>query len=81
MEGHYIVKALIRRNDWMVEVNLNDAFFMVPITTQFRHLLLFGMKKMTYTSLIVSFLACAQPQEYSQTYSSQPWIFGALICF
>jgi len=34
MEGHYIVKALIRRNNWMVDVNLNDAFFMVSITIQ-----------------------------------------------
>ena len=35
MEGLHTDKALLRRDDWMVKVDLKDAFLMVPIASQF----------------------------------------------
>ena len=45
MEGLHTIKTLLQKNNWMAKVDLKDAFFMVPIAPQFRHLVLFKMEK------------------------------------
>jgi hypothetical protein len=36
MEGIHILKDLLKAGDWMVKVDLKDAYFMVPICQEDR---------------------------------------------
>jgi len=66
MEGLHTVKALLRKNDWMAKVDLKDAFFMVPIASQFRHLLLFKLEKRTYQFNCLPFGLCTAPRVFTK---------------
>ena len=41
MEGIRVVKGLLRKNDWMVKLDLKDAYLSVPMSTPNRRLLRF----------------------------------------
>ena len=64
MEGLHTVKALLRRDDFMAKVDLKDAFFMVPIAPQSRHLLLFKLKEKTYQFNCLPFGLCTAPRVF-----------------
>ena len=48
MEGLHTVKGLLQKSDWMAKVDLKDAFFMVPVAPQHRHILLFNLETKTF---------------------------------
>ena len=66
MEGLHTVKALLRREDFMAKVDLKDAFFMVPIAPQFRHLLLFKLKEKIYQFNCLPFGLCTAPRVFTK---------------
>ena len=60
MKGISVVKDTIQREDWMVKVDLKDAYFMVPIHKEHRALLKFQFQEATYQFQCLPFgLACA----------------------
>ena len=60
MEGMGILRELLRVNDWMVKVDLTDAYFTIPIHTDHQPYLRFivGQKHYQFTCLPFS-LSCA----------------------
>ena len=44
MEGIHTLKSLLRKGDWLVKVDLKDAYFSIPISRQHRKFLCFQFK-------------------------------------
>ena len=65
MEGLHTVKAFIQKNDWLAEVDLKDAFFMI-LVAQHRHLLLFTMGTETFQFNCLPFRLCAAPRVFTK---------------
>ena len=64
MEGIHVLKDLLKAGDWMVKVDLKDAYFMLPIREEDRAFLKFSFQDRTYQFNCLPFgLACA------------PWVF------
>ena len=62
MESLHTVKSLLQKGDWMTKVDLKDAFFMVPLAQQFRHLLLFKVNAESFQFLCLPFGLCTAPR-------------------
>jgi hypothetical protein len=60
MEGLDRVKYLLQPNDWLVKIDLQDAYFLVPIAAQHRKYLRFFWKGVLYEYVVYP-LVCAQP--------------------
>jgi hypothetical protein len=60
MEGLDSVKYLLKPNDWLVKIDLQDEYFLVPVAAQHRKYLRFFWKRV-YTNMFVYPLVCAQP--------------------
>lgn len=68
MEGFHTVKHLNEHGDWMVKLDLKDAFFTVPIHKDFQHYLQFIWEGKVYQYVCLPF-GCA----------SAPWLFTKLL--
>ena len=68
MEGIHMLKDLLKPNDWMVKVDMKDAYFMVPIATEDRKFLRFEWEGKTYQFNCLPF-----------GLSSAPWVFTKTI--
>ena len=66
MEGLHTVKALIQKNDWLAKVDLKDAFFMIPMAQQHRHLLLFTTGTETFQFNCLPFGLCTAPRVFTK---------------
>ena len=64
MEGIHMLKDLLKPGDWMTKVDLKDAYFMIPVTTDHRKLLQFKWLGETYQFNCLPF-----------GLSSAPWVF------
>ena len=68
MEGIHVLKDLLQAGDYMVKVDLKDAYFMVPIHEEDRDFLKFTHRDVTYRFNCLPFgLACA------------PWVFTKVV--
>ena len=60
MEGIHLLKDLLRKGDWMMKVDLKDAYFMVLIHREDRDFLKFICRDKCYKFNCLPFgLACA----------------------
>lgn len=68
MEGMGTLRELLRVNDWMVKVDLKDAYFAIPIHTDHQPYLRFivGQEHYQFTCLLFG-LSCA------------PWVFTKVM--
>ena len=66
IEGLHTVKALIQKNDWLAKVDLKDAFFMIPMARQHRHLLLFTTGTETFQFNCFPFGLCTAPRVFTK---------------
>ena len=48
MEGVHLIKALLQEGDWMVKIDLKDAYFAIPILEEHWKYLAFCWKEKTY---------------------------------
>ena len=68
MEGIHLLKDLLRNKDWMVKVDMKDAYFIIPIHKQNREFLKFTFRDKCYRFNCLPFgLACA------------PWVFTKIL--
>ena len=73
MEGLETVRHLIRRNDWLVKLDLQDAYLTVPIDPNFHKYLRFECAKIN--ALTTSCLFCS----YSSFFQKLISFFYALL--
>ena len=45
MEGMHVVRNLLQKNDWMIRIDLEDAYFLIPIDPQHQSFLWFKRQK------------------------------------
>jgi len=52
MEGLHLLKHIIQKGDWMVKIDLKDAYFTVPIDPKHKHFLrfIYGLKRYQFVS-------------------------------
>ena len=64
MEGIYMLKDLLKAGNWMVKIDLKDAYFMIPIAQEDRTFLCFQWQNKAYQFNCLPF-----------GLSSAPWVF------
>ena len=66
MEGIHTVKDLLRRGDYMVRIDLKDAYFAIPICTQHRKYLRFCWRGQTYEFTCLPFGLATAPRVFTK---------------
>ena len=66
MEGLHTVEALLQKSDWIAKVDCKDAFFMLPVTSQHCHLLLFNLEMKTFELNCLLFGLCTAPRVFTK---------------
>ena len=70
MESPSSVLSLVRRNDWMITVDLQDAYFQVPIHPESRKYLRFVFSNKVYQFKALCFGLCTAPQVFTRVFAS-----------
>lgn len=66
MEGIHTVKDLLRRGDYMVRIDLKDAYFAIPICSQHRKYLRFRWRGQAYEFTCLPFGLAAAPRVFTK---------------
>ena len=66
MEGLDSVKYLLKPNDWLVKIDLQDAYFLVPVAAQHRKYLRFFWKGVLYEYVCLPFGLCSAPRVFTK---------------
>ena len=66
MEGLECVKYLLQHGDWMVKLDLQDAYFLVPISPEHYKFLRFFWKGNLYEYLCLAFGLCSVPRVFTK---------------
>ena len=67
MEGIHTLKEIVRLNDWMVKVDLKDAFFTVPIHNTHKQYLRFRFQGLDYQFNCLPFGLSLAPWVFTKT--------------
>ena len=66
MEGLDSVKFIVRKGDWMVKVDLKDAYFVVPVAAEHQKFLRFVWKGQFYQYVCLAFGLCSAPRVFTK---------------
>ena len=66
MEGLHLLPSLIQQEDWMVKLDLKDAYLQVPIHPEQHHLLQFQWQQKTYQFKCLPFGLSAAPRVFTK---------------
>ena len=66
MEGLHTLPDLIQQEDWMIKLDLKDAYLQVPIHTEHQHLLQFQWGSKTYQFQCLPFGLTSAPRVFSK---------------
>ena len=66
MEGIQMVKELLRKDDWMVSVDLKDAYLSVPVASDHRKYLRFRWKNQIYEFQCLPFGLSSAPRTFTK---------------
>ena len=67
MEGIHTLKSLLRKGDWLVKVDLKDAYFSIPISRQHRRFLCFQFNNKLYQFNCLPFGLASAPWVFTKT--------------
>ena len=67
MEGIHTLKSLLRKGDWLVKVDLKDAYFSILISRQHRRFLCFQFKNKLYQFNCLPFGLASAPWVFTKT--------------
>jgi len=62
MEGFHLLPDLLQSRDWMIKLDLKDAYLQVPIHPDYQHFLSFQWKGKTYKFQCLPFGLSAAPK-------------------
>lgn len=66
MEGLDLVKFIIRKGDWMVKIDLKDAYFTVPVATEHQKFLRFAWRGKFFQYVCLPFGLCSAPRVFTK---------------
>jgi Reverse transcriptase (RNA-dependent DNA polymerase) len=66
MEGLDLVKFVIRRGDWMVKIDLKDAYFTVPVASEHQKFLRFVWRGNFFQYVCLPFGLCSAPRVFTK---------------
>ena len=66
MEGLYLLPDLLQSQDWMIKMDLKDAYLQVPIHPDYQHLLTFQWEEETYRFQCLPFSLSAAPRVFTK---------------
>ena len=66
MEGLHLLPDLLQSQDWMVKMDLKDAYLQVPIHSDYKHLLAFQWEEKTYKFHCLPFGLSAVPRVFTK---------------
>ena len=67
MEGIHTLKSLLKKDDWLVKIDLKDAYFSVPISQNHRKFLCFQFNKKSYQFNCLPFGLASAPWVFTKT--------------
>ena len=67
MEGIHTLKNLLKQGDWLVKVDLKDAYFSIPIALEHRKYLSFTVGRKTYQFTCLPFGLTSAPWVFTKT--------------
>jgi len=70
MEGLHILPHLIQQNDWMIKMDLKDAYFQIPIHQESQHLLQLQWEDKIYQLQCLPFWLTSAPRVFSKVMKS-----------
>ena len=67
MEGIHTLKSLLQKEDWLVKIDLKDAYFSVPISKEQRKFLCFQFRDRFYQFNCLPFGLASAPWVFTKT--------------
>ena len=67
MEGIHTLKSLLKKDDWIVKIDLKDAYFSVPISQNHRKFLCFQFNNKSYQFNCLPFGLASAPRVFTKT--------------
>jgi hypothetical protein len=66
MEGLFLLKSLLQRGDWMLKLDLKDAYFCVPVKKQHRKFLRFKWNDRLFEFQCLPFGLASAPRDFTK---------------
>ena len=66
MEGIHVLPDLIQQGDWMIKLDLKDAYLQLPIHKEYQCLLQFRWEQKTYQFVCLPFGLISAPQVFTK---------------
>ena len=67
MEGIHTLKSLLKKGDWLLKIDLKDAYFSIPISIEHRKYLCFQLENKTYQFNCLPFGLASAPWVFTKT--------------
>ena len=67
MEGINTLKSLLQKGDWLVKIDLKDAYFSVPVSQEHRRFLCFQVEEKLYQFTCLPFSLASAPWVFTKT--------------
>ena len=67
MEGINTLKSLLQKGDWLVKIDLKDAYFSVPVSQEHRRFLCFQVEEKLYQFTCLPFGLASAPWVFTKT--------------
>ena len=80
MEGLYLLPALFQTQEWMVKMDLKDAYLQIPIHPDYQHLLTFKWEEKTYKFQCLLFGLSAAPKVFTKLLKPVVGFLRQIVC-